>query len=136
MDIKNVQKRYFEEKGREKDAARFEKIIEAVAEAIKPWWDLPATPENMWDAKWAALNAYTKVSLEGTSTVQAVLMGAVMGIGNALKGRFKDDNLALQTTEHYFLSQNSITDPEAVALVKSGQATIGRLFELQPSIYC
>ena len=47
----------------------------------------------------------------------------------------KDDVISLWKTAHYFLKENHITDKDAVAAYYRGNATIGELFFLQPSIF-
>jgi len=136
MDKSSVTSKYFEQLGKE-NAADKTKGIEAVFAALEPMFDLPATPENFWQAKRVAFNAKMATYVdEKSSPVWKFLIGAFTGGGDAVSEHFKAETLKLQETEHYFLEVNNITDPKAIEAVKRGDATIGELFSLQPSIFC
>ena len=131
MDLNNIVNQYYFQLGK-KGHENHEGIVRAVFEALMPMFDLPATPENMLIAQRAANHAIQSTE----EPVIAALHEAFDEIINALVVNHEKDLLQQEKNPILFERLNDVTNHEARDAVFSGHATIGQLFELQPSIFC
>lgn len=113
-----------------------EAVLGAVYEAMQPYFESPATPENMWIVQKQVLPPVINVArAKSVGPWFEVLAGSLAGGAVVLEAKNKDKVVGLWKTRHYFLKQNNITSKEALDAYERGNATIGELFFLQPSIF-
>ena len=112
-----------------------EEVLKWVYDSLGAMFAMPATPENMWVAKDKALDAVRAYREQSLGWFAAGLIGFVVSAGKAYGRKVKQKNMDLQKDPFYFMECNNITNPAAKAAVERGNATIGELFLLQPSIF-
>lgn len=111
-----------------------EVVLKHVADKIDYLSEEKATPDTVWKAKKEAIKAIADLA----KSQSGWFVAGIIGFFESAAIRYQESRRvknAVHEVDSNFCQFNGITDKDAIAAYRSGEATIRELFELQPSIF-